>query len=516
MRLGTIGGPQTITLDYNDTIRANVLIERNVPGPAIRAWARALAEAMAQAPNGEGLLPKLLPVLVLNKRRYGNKSESYADRIIRHCDMWLRRDFKGLQEDVKQCTSKTKPLRDLSREDMVAKKVETGQTTPAMNALKSNGLADPEDPEVQERMDAKHPDGPEIPTPPDLPSAAALHITAKEARKLLKSLERGKSSGPSRLTNEMIRQACLNKSEEGDEALLSLITYINTYIDGNFDKTQAPFINAARLIAKIKTENDERPIAIGEVLRRMVCRYLARKHGLEGAAYLSPLQVGVAVQGGAEAVTRGLSYLFHHHKRDADVATVSLDGRNAFNVIGRENMLNQVRQHFPALARIAYFLYSGATVLYFGQRGLIMSLCGTHQGCPLGGFFFALALHPLLTELKVRLSTGNDLLMIAAYYDNIYVVLKNKDQKVPILLNTVDQIGRTIGYTRGKNCYIVAPAEPFDEALDLDGRAFRAPLLTLPHQHNYVALGYPIGEDEYVNKWLVGDDGIGGKLGKLN
>jgi hypothetical protein len=258
MRLGTIGGPQTITLDYNDTIRANVLIDRNVPGPAVRAFARVLAEAMAQSTNGEGVLPKLLPVLVLNKRRYGNRKESYADRIIRHCDMWLRRDFKGLQEDVKQCTSKTKPLRDLSREDMVTKKVETGQTSPAMNALKSNGIADPEDPAVQDRMDAKHPNGPDIPTPPNLPSAAALHITAKEAKKLLKSLERGKSSGPSRLTNEMIRQACLNKSEEGDGALLSLITYINTYIDGNFDKSQAPFINAARLIAYISPKSRRR------------------------------------------------------------------------------------------------------------------------------------------------------------------------------------------------------------------------------------------------------------------
>ena len=434
-------------------------------------------------------------------------------------------DFAGLLEDVKQATSKTQPQRNLSREAIATKKVETGQVTAAMNALKStNGLADPEDAHVQARMDAKHPIGPSIATPADLPSAAALHITVKEARKLLKSAERGKSAGPSRLTNEMVRDACLNRSEEGAAALGAFITYVNTFIDGGFDPSQAPFINAARLIAKIKTEADERPITIGEVLRRLICRYLAKKHGADGAAYLSPLQVGFAVQGGAEAVARGLNFLFHHHKRDADVANVSIDGRNAFNEVDRENMLKQVREQFPALARIAYFLYSGPAVLYFGQKGQILSLCGTHQGCPLGGLFFALAIHPLLTELKVRLSRGNggnDLLLLAAYYDNIYVVIKNKNEKVPILLNTIDDVGATVGYSRGRSCFISAPAVPFaqedEDAMDVDNAPVgHKALLTLPHKHGYVALGYPIGDEEYVQNWLVGNDGNGGKLAKLN
>jgi hypothetical protein len=41
-------------------------------------------------------------------------------------------------------------------------------------------------------------------------------------------------------------------------------------------------------------------------------------------------------------------------------------------------------------------------------------------------------------------------------------------------------------------------------------------LFGLTLKHNYVALGYPIGEDDFVHNWLVGEDGISGKLGKLN
>jgi len=306
------------------------------------------------------------------------------------------------------------------------------------------------------------------------------------------------------------------------------MAYIDAFTSGSFNPSQAPFINAARLIAKVKSEADERPIAIGEVLRRMACRYLADRVGADAAAYLSPLQVGVAVKGGAEAVARGLTFLFHHHKRDPDVATVSIDGKNAYNLVGRQNMLNQVRTHFPSLARIAYFLYAGPAVLFFGKEHMIISLLGTHQGCPLGGLFFALAIHPLLTEIKVRLSEGgrggevqreSDLLMLGAYADNFYAVVKNKDRSVPILLGIIDgELGQRVGYIRGRNCFIVCPAVPFDQAMDIDNGPQDAPtqLFGLPLKHNYVAVGYPIGDPVFMHDWLVGPNGNGGKLAKLN
>ena len=68
MRLGVLGGAQTITIDYNEMMRTNVLIPRTVPGKARKAWASVVAEAMAQASKKEGLLPNLLPILILNNK----------------------------------------------------------------------------------------------------------------------------------------------------------------------------------------------------------------------------------------------------------------------------------------------------------------------------------------------------------------------------------------------------------------------------------------------------------------
>jgi hypothetical protein len=515
MQLGNDGDAKSVQLDYTETMRANVIIPKTIPSRARRAAARVMAEAMDLSRKGNGLVVNFVPQLILNKRRYGNKKESYVNRVMRHCAMWLNRDFKGLMDDVKQATSRTKPKRDMSKEELAAKKVEFGLVTPAMTALQSTaGLADPEDDAVKTRVEGKHPVGDPIPTPPNLPQATDLHLgSVNEAKKLLQQATRGKSAGPSRLTNEMLRETCLLKSEEGGAALTSFMAYVNTFIDGAFDKSQAPFINAARLIAKIKSEKDERPIAIGEVLRRLACRWVARKKGEEAAAYLSPLQVGVEVQGGGETVARGLSVLFHQHNRDPNVAMVSVDGKNAFNEADRRNMLEQVERHFPSLVRIAYFLYGGPAVLYFGQN-IILSRCGTHQGCPLGGLFFALAIHPILKEIKVRISGGNDdvrgdnddLLFLAAYFDNIYVVINNKGRNAPILLDAIREIGGQVGYTMGKNCFIVCPGEPLEtnsQAMDLDtAQAAPRQLFGLTLKHNYVALGYPIGEDDFVHNWL--------------
>ena len=109
--------------------------------------------------------------------------------------------------------------------------------------------------------------------------------------------------------------------------------------------------------------------------------------------------------------------------------------------------------------------------------------------------------------------------MLAAYADNIYVVVKNKERSVPKLLQTIDgEVGQRVGYTRGKNCFIVCPEAPFDQAMDIDNGPQDAPttLLGLPLKHNYVALGYPIGEPVFIREWLVGPSGNGGKLAKLN
>ena len=54
-----------------------------------------------------------------------------------------------------------------------------------------------------------------------------------------------------------------------------------------------------------------RPIAIGKVLRRLISKCVARAVQSEAVSFLSPLQVGVGIPGGCEAIVHSLASLLN-------------------------------------------------------------------------------------------------------------------------------------------------------------------------------------------------------------
>jgi hypothetical protein len=64
-----------------------------------------------------------------------------------------------------------------------------------------------------------------------------------------------------------------------------------------------------------------------------------------------------------------------------------------------------VKNLFPALLPWVHFCYSGSPFIFAGDSTL-HSGCGVQQGDPLGPLLFALAIHPLVTELNTTLVFG--------------------------------------------------------------------------------------------------------------
>ena len=383
---------------------------------------------------------------------------------------------------------------------------------PAIQVLKpgSSGLADASDRAVGARMQAKHPVGPEEEIPPGLPSAQKAMLSNKKLRDVIRRSRRGSSPGPSRLTFENIREATLGAGPAANACLGAVANFLNALIDGRLHPDSAPFIGGARLIPLIKSQDDERPIAIGETLRRLAASHLARYVGDEAAHYLLPTQTSFAVSGGTEAISRTLRSLWQRHRSERNFAIMSIDGRNAFNTVDRAQMLNEVRLRCPELARFAYFLYARPALLYFGGR-IIYSCSGTHQGCPLGPLFFNLGIHPMLEALRGLRSAvePNDLLMLGAYSDNIYFATLSAFNVVPQVLRIVDTTyGPQAGYQRGsttlcmpalvdEDAHAAAEAE---DAMDIEWH---------PRDHNlvpvaeFVALGVPVGSPAFINEFLT-------------
>ena len=101
-----------------------------------------------------------------------------------------------------------------------------------------------------------------------------------------------------------------------------------------------------------------------------------------------PLQLGVGVKGGCEAIIHTTSHLLSSSDDPDQRWCLFLDLPNAFNCICRESMFAEVRQRTPHLAAWMESCYSCQPLLHLGDVTL-HSCCGVQQGDPLGPLGFA-------------------------------------------------------------------------------------------------------------------------------
>jgi hypothetical protein len=152
--------------------------------------------------------------------------------------------------------------------------------------------------------------------------------------------------------------------------------------------------SAARLSA---VGDKARPIACGDTIRRIFGKQFCRYHQERFADYFEAGgQFGVAAKSGAEKM--GLMAQLIH---EAGGIVLSIDGRNAFNALARDEMLRQLAKQAPDLFAYASKIYAQQPSLRFNQEGQaaaveVLSQQGVQQGDPLGPLLFALAMQPIM------------------------------------------------------------------------------------------------------------------------
>ena len=177
----------------------------------------------------------------------------------------------------------------------------------------------------------------------------------------------------------------------------ALVKFCSLFAQGALPaSTRAIFCNA-RIIALAKRPSGVRPIAVGEVLRRLTAKLLLKQHLDEVLPHLHPWQVGVGVRGGSESV-------IHDIRAWADTATpgdgvLGIDFRNAFNEIDRGHVLRQTHKLAPSFFPYADFCYGCPTSL-LGNGFKLSSEQGTAQGDPLAPLLFVLGLKTLVDDIQ--------------------------------------------------------------------------------------------------------------------
>ncbi|KAJ9437030.1 hypothetical protein DIPPA_13329 [Diplonema papillatum] len=234
--------------------------------------------------------------------------------------------FVGLATDVEDADQL-----DAKTVQQVIRKTKARWFGKAVAALSAAKVA-PVNEETLGVMREKHPQAPEPPLPPIPPQAnAEIDVSWGIVIKTLRALPRGTAPGPSGLS----AQHLLDLVSPGSPIRAPLVAVIARIATGSLPDEARPHGFGARLVALEKKDGGLRPIACGEVLRRMAAKILARDKSVVQA--VKPIlercgQTGVGMKSGADAMVCAMRCVGEAYRRDGQGRGIlKVDLQNAFN-----------------------------------------------------------------------------------------------------------------------------------------------------------------------------------------
>ena len=326
---------------------------------------------------------------------------------------------------------------------------EDGQYGKAIKALQSYGVA-PACSDTTEQLRTKHPQNVPLPIPPPRDISHVkfdLEISTDEVLNALQSFPKGTGCGR---TGLRVSHLLDMYGGENKQFLQLLTDFIQLMAMGKAPIQFAPFLSSAPLVPLLKKNGSIRPIAVGEVFRRITSKIMVMKVRERALDILKPLQVGVGVPNGTEAVLNGLNRLIGDPSLPTSTTITSVDFENAFNNVDRQSFLNSIEEFFPELSPWVQYTYCCSALLFLPGGDIIEAVTGVQQGDPLGPLLFSLAIHPLLIRLQ-GINTGFQgpfsRPFISAYLDDVQLVTPTIESAI-LCLKEIDTMGPAMGLFR--------------------------------------------------------------------
>ena len=261
-----------------------------------------------------------------------------------------------------------------------------------------------------------------------------------------------------------------------------------------------PFLCGARLVAGKKKDNSLRPIAIGNLLRRVVAKCFSSALAPKAAALLAPNQLGVGVRGGAEAVAHAVSEAV---KDQPNLWVLQADLVNAFNSVDRGVVLEEVAKHFPECLAWAKTCYGDPSWLKFGMS-TITSATGVHQGDPLAGLLFCLVLQIIVDTIEEE---EPDLILNGWYLDDGHIV--GTKEELSRVVDIIVMKGEPMGLTLSRAATVQPPStpksvvwSPLDGVIDPQQDPLHRGIPKVRASDGIVVLGAPVGYSGFIKEKL--------------
>ena len=248
------------------------------------------------------------------------------------------------------------------------------------------------------------------------------------------------------------------KRRKNTQVVSTLAAFFTIIINGDVGPRIAQLIRTTYTVALQKDMNDLRklrPLGIPSAIRRISAALIVSKYKSLFAGLLLPLNFAVGVSGGIDIITNTIRLGVEKYISDPEArgeaptrALVSLDIRNMFNAVSREQLRRIIAEEFPELESFADLLYGdfGATSVKSddGTWFQIPVEEGFAQGCPMSPVFAALVLRHILKKVErdilprvdERVTFGDTyddtfggLPLVMAYVDDVNCLLPLSDVK---------------------------------------------------------------------------------------
>ena len=183
----------------------------------------------------------------------------------------------------------------------------------------------------------------------------------------------------------------------------SLVQVASRLAVGDIPEEVVDGIRLGRLTALAKPDGGVREIVVGDTVRRLVARTMAKQVANKAEKATAPFQYALSTRAGCECVVQALT------DQDVNATVVTIDGVGAYDLISRNAMLEGLLRmeggdQILPFARL--FCGTPSTYLWEDEMGNTQEIPqgeGGEQGDPLMPMLFSLGEHPALEAIRRRL-----------------------------------------------------------------------------------------------------------------